>query len=194
MSTHPEHESAHAAPEGEDDNQVPSRADLIRQKLKIVAHYALLGFAPVVAVIALVVAVVAVTGNRAGRTQFDEMTAKLEEVKVGLAASKNEMENLKIIVARQKAQLEEEQKRQDELIAKIVPNVTKLQVKMKISPTLDEQLHQPASAPVAVPAADAPAHAASAAPATSAPAAAGKQPPQKLQAIKEAIEKFNSKK
>lgn len=198
MSSHSEHDQA---PQAEEQDTGPSKAELIQMKLKIVAHYAMLGFAPALALVALIVAIVAVTGNRSSQAQFGDIAAKLESANANLAASRSELERLHITISQLKAQQEDGHKKQDELIEKIVRDVSKLQVKMKVSPTLEEQLHQPASAAaaasVAVPEhAPPPAagHVPLATPAPShAPAASEKSSPQKLQGIKEAIEKFNKK-
>ncbi|MFH0934570.1 MAG: hypothetical protein V1879_05135 [Pseudomonadota bacterium] len=230
MTSHPEHERTRGASDDEDDGPDQS-AGSTSAKLKVVSHYLMLGFAPAVAVIALVVAAVAISANRASQSRLNEVAAELQAVQATLAATRSEMENEKFIISRQKAQ-PEAGKMQEELNARIVQNVTRLQEKLKVSPTLEEQLHQSASAPVATPAPaahpasaspvaaekktdaapapkpkashssaapTAPAKAAAkvpeqkAAPKAATPAAGSKQTPAQLQAIKEAIEKFNRK-
>jgi hypothetical protein len=86
---------------------------------------------------------------------------------------------------------DEKNNNQDEQAIKIIQNVSKMQVKMRISPTLEDQLRQPviASAVGAVPATVAPA----AAPVAKAAVPTGndkKYSPQ-VQAIKDAIDKLN---
>lgn len=193
-----------------------SKADKVRLKLKLIARYALLGLAPVVAVAALVVAVMAVTDNRSGQKQLGETVAKIEGLNASLSAIKGEFEKLKASVAKDKALQNEEISKQDERVTKIVQNITPIQVKMKIRPTLAEQLSLPASvlavAPV-TPHVTAPAatgvapqaaasHAAAPAPshpssATSdpakTPATADKKISPQVKAMKEAIQQYNKK-
>lgn len=199
MSSHPKREEKSGSREridssddqAADESSGSSKAELIRQKLKVVVHYAVIGFAPIVAVIALTIAVIAVTGNRSSQTQLGELTARLDSANASLSASKSEVERTHIALSQLKAQQEDAHKKQEELVEKIVQDITRLQVKMKISPTLEEQLHQPASASVAAPvvsnapvAANAPA---------AAPVAVEEKPIPQLKAIREAIEKFNKK-
>lgn len=199
MSTHPKQEEKSSSRErgdssddqAADESSGSSKAEFVRQKLMVVAHYAAIGFAPVVAVIALTIAVIAVTGNRSSQTQLSELTARLDSANTSLSAAKSEMERIHIALSQLKAQQEDAHKKQEELVEKIVQDITRLQVKMKISPTLEEQLHQPASAAVAAPVA-------SSAPVSAntpvvAPVAIEKKPSPQLKAIREAIEKFNKK-
>jgi hypothetical protein len=180
----------------------PVQSDM-RAKLKIAAHYAMLGFAPVVSVVALVIAVVAVSGNssKSDRAQLSEYAARIESLNASLSETRNELENHKLAMVREKSQHADERKKADEYDAKVVQNISRLQAKMKVSPTLEEQLREaekvPASAPVVGNAASAP---------VTAPAAtvAEKKPPipepvikqsektaPQVKALKEAIQKFN---
>ena len=179
----------------------PTNAQLLRMlvllKLKLAGGYILDGFAPVVAVIALIVAVMAINGNKSGQAELAQNAAKITSLSESLLASKAEVERLKIALAQEKLSKEEQGKKQDEQTTKIILGVSKLQTKMKVSPTLEEQLRQPVAALVLTPAA------ATAAPATAkpvtAPAAAAvttgtKQTPgTQSQVLKEAINKFNKK-
>jgi hypothetical protein len=187
------------------------------EKLKLVAHYAMLGFAPVVSVIALGVALFA-TGNHSDRAQISELNSRIEKLNASLSASREELENLKFSISREKSQRaderKDERKKEEEHDAKIVQSITRLQEKLKIVPTLEEQLRAPTGAR-----ADASPVAGTAAIPASAPAAADKKqaaadvavpakkaeekkkpaPPPKpaeklspqVKAIKDAIEQYN---
>lgn len=207
MADHQEQEKNASQDKSSDDSVVLSKADKARLKLKLIARYALLGLVPVVAVGALVVAVIAITDNRSGQKQLGEMAAKIEGLNTSLSATKAELEKLKASAAKEKAQQNEELLKQGERVSKIIQNITPLQVKLKIRPTLDEQLQQPAgasavapavshAAPAAAPHAAAPAtpHVSSATSAPSkTPAAADKTISPQVKAMKEAIQQFNKK-
>lgn len=198
--------------DAEADDGAPSKADIVRARLKVVARYAMIAFAPVVSVVALTVGVIAVVSDRsqAERAQLGELTAKVENLNASLASSRAELEALKFAVSRDKALHAEERKKLDEQDEMIVQSVTRLQIKLKVTPTLEMQLQQAASAPVAV----------SAVSAVSAPAAAGNKAavpaavpkgadkqtsaatprtaaadktPEQVKSLKEAIQKFNGK-
>ncbi len=203
--------------DAEEDDAPPSRADLARVKLKIIARYALIGFAPAMSVAALIVAALALsnTQSQADRAKSDELASRIEGLNKNLSDTRNELESLKFTLSREKATRGEERRKLDEQDEKIIQNVTRLQAKLKVAPTLEEQLRPPASAPAAVPA---PVGAASApavvpvSPATNTiqtapsaqapagkPAAASAKPKAKttdntaeqVKALREAIEKFN---
>lgn len=180
MTTHQEH--AGKAPTSDkrtaDDSAAPSKAELMRAQLKLIGNYAMLVFAPVVAVVALVIAVLAVNGSQSGRAQLDKANARIDGLNSGLSASRGELEKFKAAVAKENSLRNEDIAKRDERMAKIVQNITPLQTKLKISPTLEEQLRQAASA-VAAPVA--------------ASTGADKKPSPQVQAMKEAIEKYNKK-
>lgn len=129
------------------------KADLARARLKVIARYAMIGFAPVVSVAALIVGVIALSGTQSqtDRTKSDELTSRIDSLSKNLSDTRNELESLKFTSSREKATRGEERRKLDEQDAKIIQSVTRLQVKLKVSPTLEEQLRVPASAPVAVP-------------------------------------------
>lgn len=145
----PDHKERNVAQDGKksldgkaaDDSTSPSKAIF----LKRIVNYAILGFAPVVAILALVIAVIAVTGNQPGQTnqasqtQFSKAATEIDGMSASLSASKDELERLKAAMAHEKT-------RQEERMTIIIRNITELQVIMHISPTLDEELHQPAKA------------------------------------------------
>ncbi len=168
-------------PEAED---TPAPKGDTREKLKLVAHYAMLGFAPVVSVVALGVALFA-TGNHSDRAQISELNSRIEKLNASLSASREETENLKFSMSREKSQRADERKKEEEHDAKIVQNITRLQEKLKIVPTLEDQLRvapatnagvSPVAGTTATPVvAPAPATA-DKTPAASAPASATKKP------------------
>jgi hypothetical protein len=196
----------------EEEDNTPSPAGDAREKLKLAAHYAMLGFAPVVSVVALVVAVL-VPDKHPDQARQSEVNSRVDSLNASLMASRSELDNYKVAMAHERSAREEERKKQDERDKKIIQNVTRLQVKMKISPTLEDQLREAvsaravtsavASAPVAaspaIIAISAPVVTSPAAVAISAPVAASAPPKAEkadkkhaqVKALKEAIEKFN---
>lgn len=128
--------------EEEDTPVPPSDA---REKLKRVAHYAMPVFAPVVSILALGVAIFA-GGNHSDRAQISELNSRIDGLNASLAASREELENLKFGTSREKSQRADERKKEEERDAIIIQSVTRLQEKLKVAPTLDEQLRVAAKA------------------------------------------------
>jgi len=194
MTIQPEHEGKSAAPDSEkpsdkkaaDDNAPTSKAEPLRLKFNLVASYAMHGFAPVVAVLALIIAVIAVLGNKSSQAQISKADAKIASMNANLTASKSELAKLRAAISKEKAMQAVSHNKKNEDVTKIVQNVTQLQVKMKISPTLEAQLNQPASATAVTPSV-----ASAAAATTAVSTGTDKKPGAKVQAIKESIEKFN---
>lgn len=184
MASHQEPEGKSATRKDEEDVEEAA----VPSKMKLAAHYAMLGFAPVVAMLALIVAVMAVSGNRSSQEQLGKAVAATDSLKTSLDAAKSELERLRFSMAHEKNRQDEERLRQEELEAKIIQNINQLQVKAKISPTLEMQLQQPASAPAAAPAA---ASAVAAPAAMAAATGADKKHGARMDALKEAIEQFN---
>ena len=145
--------------DAEEEDNTPSKADLARAKLKIIARYVLIGFAPVVSVAALIIGVIAIsnTQSQSDRTKLGELESRIDSLNANLSETKSELENLKFTQSREKAMRGDEHKKLDEQDAKIIQSVTLLQTKLKVSPTLEEQLRAPASSPASVGAAFAPA-------------------------------------
>ena len=179
----------------------PSKAQLLRMlvllKLKLVGVYILDGFAPVVAVVAVIVAVMAINGNKSGQVELAQSTARIASLSENLLASKAEVEKLKTALAQEKLSKEDERKKQNEQMAKIIQGVSNLQAKMKVSPTLEEQLQQPV-APLVLSPAVATVAAVSAksatVPATAAvTTGANKKSGDQGKVLKEAVDKFNKK-
>ena len=158
----------------------------IRQKLSLIGHYILLGLVPVISVISLAIGVFALTANRSGEEQLGKSIAKIESLNASLSASKAELEKLKVSIAQENILQEEERKKMDDKMAKIVQNITPLQVKLKIFPTLEDQLRQASMASAVLPAV------ASSVPAANAVSNSNeKKPLSQVQVMKEAIEKYN---
>lgn len=170
----------------EEGGAAPSKTIVMRQKLALLGHYVMLGLAPVIAVVALVIAVLAVTENESSQEQLNKTAAKIEGLSASLSASKGEIEKLRAAMAHEKNMQDEQLKSQSEKVTKIIQNLTPMQVKMRISPTIEEQLRPPVSA-VAPAAASA-----VAAPATSgAPKASENTLSPQAQAFKKAIDQYN---
>ena len=126
------------------DSPASSKISVLPLKLKLIADYAMRG-SPVLAVLALIFAVVAVVSNLSSQAQLSMTSSKLESVNASLSASKVELEKLKATITQDKTMQEEERKKQNEVVSEIIRNVTNLQIKMKVYPTLEEQLVQPTS-------------------------------------------------
>ena len=200
MTKHPEAEEKPSEDKTEDGSAPPSKAALLRAKLKLVGSYAMRGFAPVMSVVALVIAVLGFTGNRSGQVQFDKVAAGMDNVNASLATSKTRLEKLEASMVQEQTAQQDERRKRDTQVTEIIQGVTRLQEKMKVFPTLEEVLYLPASAAVAAPPAVAPA---SAAPSAVAPAVAAKsavaaaapavkeKKPSQAQIIKDQIDRFN---
>jgi hypothetical protein len=124
----------------EGEEEVTSKGDQLRAKLAVVGHYVLLALAPAVAVLALIFAVLAFTGSQSNRARLNEINSRIDSISANQSEPKGETDIFQVSLAREKALLAEERKKQVEKDAKIISNVTQLQVKLKVSPTLDEQL------------------------------------------------------
>ncbi len=183
------------------EDEIPlTKAALIRKKLMLVAGYLMDGFAPVVAVIALIVAVIAFNGNKSGQTMVGQSASRLDSINANLAATKGELEKLRSAMGKDKSMQDEERKKLDERLAKIVQAISQLQTKAKISPTLESQLSQPvakagSSSPTAVTTPAPVVTAGSVIPANKAAVTSNseKKTGEQAAALKEAIEKFNKK-
>lgn len=137
----------------EEEDSAPSKAGLMRARLGVVGHYALLGLAPLVSVVALIFAVMAYTGNQSNRARLDEANSRIDSISAAQSEPKGEMDIFQVSLAREKVLLAEERKKQAEKDARIISNVTHLQVKLKVSPTLEEQLRDDGKVPIAASAA-----------------------------------------
>jgi hypothetical protein len=220
MDSKQEHENEKSSDDEVVVGKPPSNAKLfltlIRLKLQPIANYVLDGFPPVVAVIALIVAIIAVNDNKSNQAQLGKAVVKMDSMGANMQlASKGEMDKIKAAMAQEKLRYEEDQKKQNEQMAQIIRSVSKMQAKMKISPTLEEQMRQPVETSSVAPTAVKELVLSKAAPVVAAPAAlvpaaraqlpavkvqapavpagsAKKFSPQ-VQTIKESIEQFNKK-
>ncbi|MDX8399176.1 MAG: hypothetical protein R8K20_02885 [Gallionellaceae bacterium] len=121
----------------------PTKKELLLMKLKGVLHFTMLGFAPVVAVLGMVLAVFAFMGNQSTQKLLGKHGATIKNLTASLSESKLELKKFKMsttVASREMSLLKEKLMKQDEQLALIIQNVTPLQVKMKISPTLTTQL------------------------------------------------------
>ncbi|MEI7842587.1 MAG: hypothetical protein WCI39_06110 [Gallionellaceae bacterium] len=170
MSSHAEHEAkpdAHDKPGAHSEEgapAAPSKADRMRVLLKVVVHFGVMGLAPAIAIAALVVAVLAMNSNKSNVAQLGKIEEEIASLNTSLSATKAELEKFKFAAAKEKNLQSEWHTKNEERIAKIVQSITPMQVKMKIRPTLEEQLSLPASTTVATPAPATSAHVAPAAP------------------------------
>jgi hypothetical protein len=187
----------------EDDSAASSEPDQMKAKLKVIVRYLALGFAPVVSLLALVIAVFAYYGNQSNRVQINEAKLRMDGMSASMSDLKGEQELFKLPFGRERPTLGEERKKQGERETKIIKNVTQMQMKLKITPTLEEQLREVAPVPViAAPVASAPVvthpipGAASAPAATTLPAANEMKPAvvPKAAEIKPATQKETDKK
>lgn len=142
METNPEHENkSETYKDDAGKNFKASKADKVSQKLNLIAGYVLDGFAPVVAALALILVVMNFQSAQSSYVQTSQANAKLEKLSAELAVSKSELEKLKNLMMQEKLNKEKDFKIQEERTNKVTQNVSQLQIKMKISPTLEEQLH-----------------------------------------------------
>jgi len=130
------------------DGGTPTKQELLRMRLKAVLHFTILGFTPVVAVLGGMLAVFAFMGNQSTQKQLDKHEATVKSLKANLSASTLELKKLKMsatVASSKMSLLKEKLMKQDEQLALIIKNITPLQLKMKIFPTLATQLLPPAS-------------------------------------------------
>jgi uncharacterized protein YoxC len=169
----------------EDAAEAP-KTSLLNQKLTVAGHYIMLGLAPALSICALVMAVYALTEDHSAEEQLSRVKLKIDSLNLSLSATKSELEKLKAVIAQTNGLQDDVNKKQDERVTKIIQNIIPLQVKLKIFPTLEEQLRQAAATSAVPPAA------ASSVPAASAVAAtAAKQLLPQVKVMKEAIDKYN---
>jgi hypothetical protein len=154
MTKHPEHEEKNTASDSRrtsDRNKtgeeaIPAgKAAQLLLKLKSLANYALV-VSLVLAIAALVVAVNTVNDNQSSQMQLGLTTSKLESMSATLLAYKGELENLKLAEEQRKYSQDEERRQHEEIESEVIRNVTNLQLKLRIYPTLEEQLSKYSSA------------------------------------------------
>ena len=171
---------------------------LIRVKGKIVINYILDGFAPFVAVAALIVAVMAFNENQSSQLKLSNASVKVDNLNASLTTYKLELEKLKTVMAIEAEKQVQKNKVMDEQERQIIRSVSKLQNKMKVSPTLEEELHPIVKGEMVQPAATTTATAVPVPPVTASthikdktPAGTDKKTGYRIDALKDAINKFN---
>ena len=169
----PSKDKAQSKEKEKSQSKIASYISQARLKLNPGLNYVLDGFPPVIAVIALVVAVLAMNENRSLRSQLSIAVAKIESLSTnkGFASREDlnkvkasvegieksrvsieELEKIKAVMAQEKVTNDAELNKQSERNEKIIRGVSKLQVKMKIAPTLEAQMREPAPAKAPIPA------------------------------------------
>ncbi len=170
----------------------------LRTKGRLVSNFVLDGFAPVAAAAALIVAVMSYNANESGHVQADKIVDKMEVLNANLRAFKIELAKLRADMALQQIKADERNKILDEQKLQIIQSVSKLQKKIKISPTLEESMQVTVNS-VAVQPLNNLVAAAKVTPAGAAPAIEmavtepEKKPADRINVLKDAINKFNKK-
>ena len=148
-------------------------------------HYVMMGFGPFVAVLALMFAIISMARIPSLQAKMADADAKIQKLNTDLASSRIELAKLKDALRQEiSARTLDDQKR-DQMTATIIRNITPLQLKLRIHPTLEEQLGSTAAAsgvPVTTPPSSAPAGS----------KADGKKPPDQVKSMMDAIKKFNA--
>jgi hypothetical protein len=141
---------ANRGSEDEDGSSSTSKPNLLHSRLKTLVSYIKSGFAPAVSVLALIFSLFALNAYHANQQQLSEAALRIDTLSSSLAESKTDVDFFKAPIAREKAIRSEERRKQVERETKIIKSVTQLQARMKISPSLEEQLREleVASAPV----------------------------------------------
>lgn len=159
------------------------------EKMQRIVQYAIPAITLIVAIAALVFAVLTGNGSKGNQEELGKAGAKIEALTASLAATKSELDQFKALWAQEKALREKVRKEQDDMTARIVQNIVPIQTKLKLKPTLDEQLQQPMSIQAAVQVANT--HAATPSAHLVTEAAPEAKPSPQVQAVKKAIEQFN---
>ncbi len=202
MSSHQEHgdkgttnDAKHSTEKKDvEENANTNKVSPLREKLNKVGHYALLGLPPVISICALVASVFAINGSQAQLDQLSRTKAQVDTLNSSLLTIKSDLEMLKASTGRDKSMQEEERKKEDEKITKVIQNITPIQVKLKIIPNIEDQLRQVTSVSGVAPAVASSTNTTSTV--AKAPEKEKKGPPEKQQnsqvkAMKEAIDKYN---
>jgi hypothetical protein len=186
MARQPEHEDT-AKDRKDDEAKAPApKASRLKTWASKGGQYIAEGFAPVVSLVALVTAVIAVTGNQAAQTQLKEGLAKVNGMNAGLLTIRSDLEKLKMTLAQEKSLQDGERKKLDDSLAKIIQGLNRVQVKLKVSPTVEEQLRLSGSTSAVTPD-----PASAKAPVPVVAASPEKQRDPQVKAIKDAIKDYN---
>ncbi len=152
MARQPEHEDTATDRKDDGDKASAPKAARLKTWASKGGQYIAEGFAPVVSLVALVTAVIAVTGNQAAQTQLKDGLAKVNGMNAGLLTIRGDLEKIKMTLAQEKSLQDGERKKLDESLAKIIQGLTRVQAKLKLSPTVEEQLRLPDSTSAVTPA------------------------------------------
>ena len=114
---------------------------------KLLARYIMLGFAPFVAVLALMFAIISMARIPAMQAKISDAESKVHKLEADLKSSRLELEKLQDALQQEKTALAQGDRIHAGLTAQIVQNVTQVQARLKIHPTLEQQLGQTGAAP-----------------------------------------------
>lgn len=133
-------------------NPAPSKAAIFKTlfgtKARLFANYVLDGFAPFSAVIAIVIAVMALNDNKVIQAELAKNVAVIEQLNANFLLSKAELDKLKIAMTQERAVHDEERKKLNDKMMQIIHGASKMQDKLKISPTLEQQMQPLVISPV----------------------------------------------
>lgn len=135
----------------EDDEDLETAAATTHSSSPLVL-YIVTGVAAFIAVGALGTAIFALNSNRAMQEQLDTNKSNIRKIANVLNEARVEVKRLNIALAQEKAATRQARAKHEELMTKVVQNLSPLQTRLKIHPTLEEQLRQAeaaASAPAA---------------------------------------------
>jgi hypothetical protein len=107
-----------------------------------VFYYAKISFAPSVAILALATTAMSINKNQLSQAQLGKANIQIENLSTNLLTTQDELKKLQSEITQRNAMWDESQKKQDEQISILIQNINALQIKMKISPTLEVQLRQ----------------------------------------------------
>ena len=109
-------------------------------------HYVKIILAPLVAVLSLTFAIVAFNKYEVSQERLEKLSMQNANLSASLSATQVALKNLQSEIILDNALHGSEQKQREAQIAIIIKNINSLQIKKKISPTLEAQLRQASSA------------------------------------------------
>lgn len=177
-----------------------SSGGVLLARLKAMGVKAARNTATILAIMGIVISLISMYMVKVSQAKLVETSAKIDDLSARLASSKVAFEKYQAVALQEKTLQNEERKKLDDLDRKIIQSVSQQQVKMKISPTLEEMLKAsetvpPASSVEAVKTLSVPAvpSVTSEQKQASEPEKPSKKMSPQAQAIQGAIQKFNSK-
>ena len=147
-----------------------------------VMHYLLMGAGAFLGIVALMFAVIMMIRIPAMQTRVADAAAKVHKLEADLTSSRIEMKKLKDALKQEHTARMQAAQRHAAMSAQIVSDVSQIQTRLKIHPTLEQKISLSGSA--------------SAVPGTAPMAgstANGKQPADQAKAMLNAIKKFNAR-